>query len=227
MKLIMKVKVLESKNYVLNALLFTPNEQKDDLPLIIYLHGAGERGENIEHLYRHGVPKLIKNGKEIPAVVLCPQCPASFVWNNVVEKVKALIDVVVEEYKISLDRIAITGSSMGGFGTWEMGLTYANFFSGIAPVAGGGLSWRCAKLITTPVKAYHGKIDEAVPLCYSTLMVDAVNKFGGRAELVVLDEFGHNDGINHVYYNTDIIDWLLAQRRTNFERVKETHEELF
>ena len=223
----MNVKVLESKNYTLNALLFTPNRIQDDLPLIVYLHGAGERGENIEHLYRHGVPSLIESGKEIPAIVLCPQCPRNFVWNNIVEKVKTIIDLIVEEYKISKDRIAITGSSMGGFGTWEMGLTYPNFFSCIAPVAGGGLSWRCERLITTPDKAYHGAIDTAVPLCYSTLMVDAVKSCGGDAKLVVLDEFGHNDGIRFAYFNTDLIEWVLSQRRTNFERVKEICEELF
>lgn len=227
MNLIMKVTVLNNQKYTLDALLFTPNEIQDDLPLIVYLHGAGERGENIEHLYRHGVPNLIKSGKEIPAFVLCPQCPRYFVWNNIVEKVKAIIDLIVKEYKIPKDRIVITGSSMGGFGTWEMGLTYPNFFAGIAPVAGGGLSWRCAKLITTPVKAYHGKDDNSVPLCYSTLMVDAVNAHGGNAELVVLDGFGHNDGIYHAYFNTDLIDWLLNQRRTNFEKVKEVCEELF
>ncbi|MBO7344821.1 MAG: phospholipase, partial [Clostridia bacterium] len=136
---VMETKVLKTENYPLQSLLFTPAEKVQNPPLIVYLHGAGERGENIEHLYRHGMPKLIKSGKEIPAIVLCPQCPAQFVWNNIVERLKNLIDLIVEEYQISKDRIAITGSSMGGFGTWEMGLTYANYFSAIAPVAGGGL----------------------------------------------------------------------------------------
>ena len=224
---VMETKVLKTENYPLQSLLFTPAEKVQNPPLIVYLHGAGERGENIEHLYRHGMPKLIKSGKEIPAIVLCPQCPAQFVWNNIVERLKNLIDLIVEEYQISKDRIAITGSSMGGFGTWEMGLTYANYFSAIAPVAGGGLSWRCAKLKTTPVKAYHGAIDNSVPLCYSTLMVNAVNDKGGNAELVVLDGYGHNDGIEYAYFNTDLVDWLCAQSRTNFDRVKEICEEMF
>lgn len=223
----MNLRILSLKDYPLQAMLFTPCEKADNLPLIIYLHGAGERGLHIEHLYRHGVPKLIKSGKEIPAVVLCPQCPAEFVWNNIVQDVKKLIDKITVEYKIPKDRIAITGSSMGGFGTYEMALTYPSFFSCIAPVAGGGLSWRCAKLISTPVKAYHGKIDITVPLCYSELMVNAVNNCGGNAELIIFDELGHNDGIDYAYFNTDIIDWVLEKRRTNFERVKEVCEEFF
>ena len=223
----MNTKLLENNIYPLKALLFTPSKEITNLPLIIYLHGAGERGEKIDHLYRHGIPKLINDGKEIPAVVLCPQCPRELVWNNIVDKVKNLIDLIVSEYKISLDRISITGSSMGGFGTWEMGLSYPNFFSAIAPVAGGGLSWRAERLITTPVKAYHGKLDIDVPLIHSQLMVDSVNAHGGKAELVILDEFGHNDGIDYTYFNTDIISWLLEKRRTNFERVKDTCEEYF
>lgn len=223
----MDTKILDKCDYPLQSLLFLPKKQVENPPLIVYLHGAGERGENIDHLYRHGIPKLIKSGKQIPAIVLCPQCPAQFVWNNIVQDVKALIDKVVQECNISKDRIAITGSSMGGFGTWEMGLTYSNYFSCIAPVAGGGLSWRCAKLINTPVKAYHGTIDNAVPLVYSTLMVNAVNNFGGKAQLVELENFGHNDGIEEAYFNTDLVEWILAQRRTNFDRVKEVYEELF
>ena len=223
----MKVKILNGHEYSLQAILFTPSERVENPPLLIYLHGAGERGEKIEHLYRHGIPKLINDGKEIPAVVLCPQCPREVVWNNIVDKVKNLIDLIVGEYKLSLDRISITGSSMGGFGTWEMGLSYPNFFSAIAPVAGGGLSWRAERLITTPVKAYHGKLDIDVPLIHSQLMVDSVNVHGGKAELVILDEFGHNDGIEYTYFNTDIVSWLLENRRTNFEIVKDVCEECF
>ena len=203
------------------------NENNDNLPLIVYLHGAGERGENISHLYRHGIPKLINEGREIPAVVLAPQCPALCVWDNIVDRVKALIDTIVKEYNIKNDRICITGSSMGGFGTWSMGLTYPSFFAGIVPVAGGGMSWRCAKLAKTPVFAVHGGADDVVPFTYSKLMTDAVNANGGNARLLKLDGLGHNDGIDFAYRNTEIIDWLLNRRRNNFDYVPEICEEMF
>lgn len=203
-------------------ILFYPeNTATAELPLLIYLHGAGERGTDLSHLYRHGVPKLIKNGKEYPAVILCPQCPCEFVWNNVVERVKGLIDRVAAEFNTLPDRICITGSSMGGFGTWEMGLTYTNFFSGIGPVAGGGLSWRCSNLVSTPVFALHGGADTLVPPIYSELMVNAVNNNGGKAEYKILENFGHNDGINEAYENTDLMEWLLARRRTDFSEIAE------
>ena len=140
---------------------------------------------------------------------------------------KGIIDSVVQEFDVQKDRITITGSSMGGFGTWMMGKTYGNFFAAIAPVAGGGMSWRAANLCTTPVLAVHGDQDTAVPIIYSELMVDSVNAFGGRAELISLKGFGHNDGIDFAYRNTKLIEWLLEQRRGNFEKVSETYSEFF
>lgn len=212
--------------YNMNYKVFYP-ENYDKLPLIVYLHGAGERGENISHLYKHAIPKLIKEGMEIPAVVLAPQCPKWCVWDNVADKVKGIIDIVVEEYGIMKDRICITGSSMGGFGTWMMGKTYPDFFSAIAPIAGGGMSWRASKLVTTPVIAVHGTEDDAVPLIYSKLMVEEIKKHNGNVELIELDGYGHNDGIDYAYRNTNVIERLLAYRRTNFDHVPEICEEMF
>lgn len=197
------------------------------LPLMVYLHGAGERGKNFNNIYRHAIPRLIKGGSEYNAVVLCPQCPAECVWTNIVDEIKSIIDICIGEYNILEDRICITGSSMGGFGAWAMGLAYRNFFSGIAPVAGGEMSWRALNLISTPIYAVHGNKDTVVPDIYSKLMVESVKAAGGNALLKILDGYGHNDGIEYAYENTDIIDWLLSQRRSNFDYVPEALEELF
>ena len=223
----MKERVLSLENYPLQAYLFEPNVKISNPTLLIYLHGAGERGTNLEHVKKLSIPKMINLGYKIPAIVLCPQCPAEFVWNNVVAILKELIDKVVEEYNVSKDRIVLTGGSMGGFGTWEMALTYRNFFAGIAPIAGGVFSWRCKNLLTTPVYAVHGGSDSVVPPIYSKLMVDATNKSGGNAKLVVLDGKEHNDGIESAYEDLDVIDWLLKQRRTDFSYVPEYLEEYF
>lgn len=198
-----------------------------DLPLLVYLHGAGERGKNIEHIYRHGIPKLIKEGLDINAVVLFPQCPAEFIWNNMVKELKCLIDSVAEEYGISEDRIVLTGSSMGGYGTWEMGMCYPEMFAAIAPVAGGGVVWRTGKLIKTPVIAYHGDKDTVVPASQSEIMVDFTKRNGGTAELNILKDMGHNDGIDYAYRKTDLIQRLLAYRKTDFSHIPEVCEDLF
>ncbi len=219
-------KVFEYENGKMNYAVYTP-EKYEDLPLMVYLHGAGERGLNISHLTRHGIPKLISEGKEFPAVILTPQCPADRVWDNMVSQVKQIIDTVAKEYGIKNDRICITGSSMGGFGTWMMGLTYPNFFSAIGPIAGGGMSWRTSKLKNTPVFAVHGDKDSCVPYCYSQLMIEAVNRNGGNAILKAAEGFEHNDGIDYAYRSTELIQWLLSQRRTDFQSIEEPFSHLF
>ncbi len=212
--------------YGMNYGVFYPDNYKN-LSLVVYLHGAGERGENFNHIYRHGLPKCIAEGSKYNAIILCPQCPADFVWDGMVKEVKCLIDYVAEKFNVKKDRISITGSSMGGFGTWSMALTYPNYFSAAAPVAGGGMSWRAGNLKTTPIKAYHGQLDNDVPPIYSQLMVDSVNKAGGNAELKVYEHLGHNDLIDYVYGNSDVVNWLVAQRRTTKETVKEALHEFF
>jgi len=218
----------ELKNNKMNYILCYPNEiKKDKLPLIVYLHGAGERGTNIENLYRHAIPLLVKEGLEINAYILCPQCPANSVWDNIVFDVKELIDDIVCNYNIDTSKISITGSSMGGFGTFAMGFTFNNFFSCIVPVAGGGTSWRSSNLKGLPVRMYHGDIDDAVPLEYSKLMYNVLRWINNDAELVVMEGFGHNDGIEHAYKDLDIIDYLLSKDNKNKQVNEEFLHEMF
>lgn len=198
-----------------------------DRPLLVYLHGAGERGKNFSHVFRHGIPKLIQEGRDVEAVVLFAQCPAGFIWNNMVKELKAIIDRVVEEYNVPKDRIVLTGSSMGGYGTWEMAMCYPELFAAVAPVAGGGVVWRTVKLIKTPVLAYHGDKDSVVPISQSEVMVEFTNRNGGTAELNVLKGKEHNDGIDYAYRETDLIRRLLSCRRSDFSHVPEFCEELF
>ena len=198
-----------------------------DKPLLIYLHGAGERGRNFDHVYRHGIPKLIKEGRDINAVVLFPQCPGEFIWNNMVKELKAIIDDVAAEYGIHKDRILLTGSSMGGYGTWETAMCYPETFAAIAPVAGGGVMWRTGKLSKVPVMAYHGDEDTVVPASQSEIMVDFTNRNGGNAELNILKGKGHNDGIDYAYRETELIERLLSYRKCDFSHVPEFCEEIF
>lgn len=211
----------------MNYWLFLPNDYQENLPLIIYLHGAGERGKNIEHLARHGLAKLLMEKIEIDAVVLIPQCPADCVWDNLPHELKMLIDEVVDKYKIDGNRITVTGSSMGGFGTWMLGMTYPNFFAGLAPVAGGGMEWRSSNLTGMPIRAYHGKRDELVDWKRTEMMVRAVNRSGGKAETVFFEELDHNGGIDFAYRHTNLIYWLLEQKKENRKIVSEFCSDLF
>ena len=210
----------------LNVSVYYPDNY-DELPLVVYLHGAGERGKTVEHIIRHGIPKLISEGFEIPAVVVCPQCPEKYIWNNIVEEVKDIILNVAEKYKIKKDKILITGSSMGGYGTWELSMCFPEMFAAAAPVSGGGATFRACKLNKIPIKAYHGTEDYVVEFINTEMMVNAVNRNNGNAELIPLNGMQHNDAIDYAYRSTDLIDWLLKQRKNDFSRIPEPYESCF
>lgn len=197
----------------LGFVLTTPDDfdsQKETLPLILFLHGAGERGSDPETVCLHGIPKLFSKDcthQGLRVITLSPQCPEGLVWNNLVLAVKELVDAVIRDYGADPERVTVTGLSMGGFGTWEMALTYPHFFAAAAPICGGGLSWRCQLLKELPIRAFHGSADTTVPPVYSTLMVDAVNQNGGKAELTLFEGVGHNSW-DRAYEQTDLISWL-------------------
>lgn len=218
--------VSAAESGTMNYAVYYPDHY-EDLPLLVYLHGAGERGTAFDHLYRHGVPLLLAQGRTFPAVILVPQCPVEVVWCNVVHQVKEIIDKVAAEFSVRPDRICITGSSMGGYGTWSMALTYPNFFSAAAPIAGGGMDWRAKRLVTTPIYVFHGARDTTVPPICSQLMCDALTAAGGQARLVLLEDRGHDDGINYAYGQTDLIDWLLQQRRSDFTFIPDACSEYY
>ena len=222
-----KYEFLSKEPREMNYALFCPQEPIDGLPLIVYLHGAGERGKNISHLARHGIPKLLHEGFSLNAVVLCPQCPADCVWDNIPHQLKTLIDNVAESYRVDKDKISITGSSMGGFGTWMLGMAYPNDFAAIAPVAGGGMEWRASNLRATPVRAYHGEKDKVVFALRTKMMIEKIQACGGNAEGIFFAELGHNDGIDFAYRNTDLLAWLLAQKKQPREHIKENSSEFF
>ena len=123
-----------------------------------------------------------------------------------------LIDFIVAEYGIDTDAISLTGLSMGGYGTWEMGMSYPGFFSALAPVCGGGISWRAGLIGKTPVWAFHGAEDTIVPPSNSHEMCSKLRAAGGNAMLTIFEYDGHNVW-DHAYENTTVISWLLSKRR--------------
>lgn len=208
-----KITVQKTDEYSLGYILYTPETITENTPLIVFLHGAGERGngkDELDLVNVHALPQLINEGCDYPAFVLCPQCPKDFVWNNQVYFLKKLIDEIKETYPIG--KIAITGISMGGYGTWEMGMCYPDFFSCIAPVCGGGLSWRTETLKDMKIWAFHGDADSVVPCNNSYEMVDKVNQFGGNAKLTIFHNVDH-DSWNPAYRETKLIDWLLENTK--------------
>jgi predicted peptidase len=194
-------------------LLYLPKgyEQKPAWPLVLFLHGAGERGDNLDLVKKHGLPKLIAAGKEFPFIVISPQCPADQSWETF--ELTALLDEIVEKYKVDQDRIYATGLSMGGFGTWALAARTPNRFAAILPICGGGNPDRAKRIAHIPTWVFHGGKDPVVPLAASQKMVEALKKNGGNVKFTVYPAAGH-DAWTETYANPQIYEWLLRQKRT-------------
>jgi predicted peptidase len=119
-------------------LLYLPKnyDTKESWPLVLFLHGAGERGDDLELVKKHGPPKLISEGKEFPFIVVSPQCPKDRWWEPI--ELIALLDDLQSKLKVDEDRIYLTGLSMGGFGTWRLAAFAPDRLATIAPICGGG-----------------------------------------------------------------------------------------
>lgn len=185
------------------------------LPMIVFLHGAGERGNDRSLLGIHGIPRYFdKNETHMDqrVITLSPQCPEGEIWSNFPAAIMELILEVAEREGADMNRISVTGISMGGFGTWSLLARYPAFFSAAAPICGGGVSWYINT--KTPIRVFHGDADASVPLVYSQLMVDAVNARGGQAHLTIYAGCTH-DCWTRTYEQTDLIPWLAASARQN------------
>ena len=188
-------------------------------PLILFLHGAGERGTDISKVAAHGPPKLAKQGKDFAFIIVSPQCPANQFWEN--DVLLALLDEVGENYKVDASRVYLTGLSMGGYGTWSLGLTHPEKFAAIAPICGGGdpivlmlaNPKKVAAIKSLGVWAFHGGKDPVVRPEESERMAEALKKFGCKGvELTVYPEAQH-DSWTETYNNPRLYEWFLAHQR--------------
>lgn len=179
-------------------------------PLLLFLHGSGERGDDLARVKTHGPPKMLDGRDDVPFVVVSPQCPDGERWSA--DALAALLDDVLRRLRIDEDRVLVTGLSMGGRGTWDLAMTYPGRFAAIAPVCGGAIPDRACRLKDVPVRAYHGAKDDVVPLAESERVVEAVRKCGGTAELLVDPDAGH-DSWTAAYADPALWEWLLSRRR--------------
>ena len=200
----------------LRYLLYLPKgygqNKEEKWPLILFLHGAGERGNHLELVKKHGPPKLIEQGKEFPFVIVSPQCPADSWWTEMLDGLTALLDEIQSKYAVDPDRVYLTGLSMGGFGTWALACRHPERFAAIVPICGGGEWFLATRLKNVPVWAFHGAKDSVVPPRESTEMVDALQRAGGDAQLTVYPEAQH-DSWTQTYDNPQLYEWFLSHRR--------------
>ena len=205
----------------LNYLLYVPKaaaaEPSKRWPLVLFLHGAGERGTNLNAVAVHGPPKLVAAGREFPFILASPQCPSGQVWNPTT--LLALLDELQASLPVDGRRVYVTGLSMGGYGTWELAVKHPERFAAVAPICGGGerirtlLPARREALKTLGVWAFHGGKDSTVVPAESERMVEAFKKAGKESvKHTVYHEAGH-DSWTQAYNDPAFFDWLLQHSR--------------
>ncbi len=198
----------------INYLLWLPSDYKKDnsktYPLLIFLHGSGERGDSLELVKLNGPPSFVENRPDFPFIMVSPQCPKDTWWNT--EDLQLMLEKIKHKYRIDATRIYLTGLSMGGFGTWAWACSYPNQFAAIVPVCGGGDIQFARELKTTPVWAFHGDADPIVPVKRTIEMVEAVNTNGGSARMTIYPGVGHDSWVN-AYNETELYTWLLEHVR--------------
>ena len=203
-------------------LLYLPEDystSEKEWPLILFLHGAGERGNDIEKVKVHGPPKLIaKENKQFPFVIVSPQCPEDEWWSSgkQVEILNALLDDIVSRYRIDKSRIYLTGLSMGGFGTWALATAYPDRFAAIAPICGGGNRHFVRRISHLPIWVFHGALDQTVLLEESEEMVEALERAGNKPKFTIYPEAAH-DSWTETYENPELYEWFLEHTRQGNE----------
>ena len=198
-------------------LLFLPKDYGIDnrkWPVMMFLHGSGERGDDLSLVKVHGPPKLVEERPDFPFIVISPQCPKDQWWPGDVQQhlLAELLDSVLTRFNADPQRVSVTGLSMGGFGAWTLAARYPHRFAAAVPICGGGDPEDALQLKSVPFWVFHGAKDFGVPLKLSEEMVAAVQSAGGQAKLTVYPEAGH-DSWTETYKNEAVYDWLLAQRR--------------
>lgn len=200
----------------LNYLLYLPKAYGQDAtqrwPLILFLHGSGERGGDLDLVKLYGLPKKLESGADLPFVVVSPQCPADSYWLLHLDDLKALVDDIAVRYAVDSHRIYLTGMSMGATGAWILGAAYPDLFAAMLPICGRGVPSLAKRLKNLPVWVFHGEVDEVVPADESRRMAKALQNIDADVTLTLYPGVGH-DSWTQTYDNPDIYTWLLSHSR--------------
>ena len=189
------------------------SEKKPDAgwPVMFFMHGAGERGANLDLVKKHGPPKLVGKTAELNKfIIVSPQCPEGRWWDVVA--LKGLIDHILNTQPVDKDRVILTGLSMGGYATWSLLAAHPDLAAAAVPVCGGGDPSKAASFKDVPLRCYHGAKDNAVPQKKSDEMIEALKKAGGKPEYTVYPDAGH-DSWSAAYGEAKLFQWMLEQKR--------------
>jgi predicted peptidase len=187
--------------------------------VILFLHGAGERGNDLQMVRKHGIPKIVEQCSGFPFITLSPQCPENTWWvaESIIAGLDALLNDAAAHLAIDPDRIYLTGLSMGGMGSWQLAALFPDRFAALAPICGPcpwgfGFPERAAALRHLPTWVFHGAKDPIVPLSDSGSIVKVLQVAGGHVRFTIYPEADH-DSWSETYHNPELYEWMLQHTR--------------
>jgi predicted peptidase len=204
-----------SKTVEVPYLLHLPEEygtSAERWPLILHLHGAGERGSDLKKVRAFGLARVCVRNPKFPFIVVSPQCPENDFWRN--DVLFALLDEMCEQFAVDPDRIYVTGASMGGYGTWSLAAHEPERFAAVAPICGRAAGLWTWALKSLPIWVFHGEWDPIVSIEESRRMVEGLKEIGNDARFTIYPRALH-DVWTRTYRGTELFDWFLTHRRSD------------
>lgn len=201
-------------------------------PVVLFLHGAGERGDDNSKQLKY-FPEWIASAErreKYPCFVIAPQCRERKMWaaarwgaresmpmpkepSDQMKVALGILDHVIKTYPVDESRQYLTGLSMGGYGSWELAMRMPDRFAAVAPICGGGDEKQADKLVKIPIWAWHGDADEAVPVERSRRMIEAIKKAGGSPKYTELAGVGHDSWTKAYKDEEGVVPWLFEQKK--------------
>ena len=206
----------------INYLFYLPESYGKDFekkwPLILFLHGMGERGDDLELLKKHPLPKTLDQQKDFPCIVVSPQLPLDkLLWDDFIGPLKEMLDQIQSKYSVDTRRVYLTGLSMGGAGTWNFALRYPQYFAAIVPIAGAykfrskEIPDNLCDLKELPIWTFHGGKDETVQAWQTEILVDALKACGSNIRYTLYPEADHPQSWIQAYADPELYTWLFTQ----------------
>jgi predicted peptidase len=186
------------------------HDTSEPWPLLLFLHGAGERGDDVERVGIHGPLKHVRQGESFPFIIVAPQVPEFERWT--VHRLDAVMDEIRERYRVDESRMYLTGLSMGGYGSWDYAMARPELFAAVAPICGGGQAHYACVLKDIPVWAFHGAQDNVVPVERTREMITALELCEADVRYTEYPDAGH-DSWTETYANPEFYEWLLAKTK--------------
>jgi predicted peptidase len=208
-----------SESEDLDYLLFVPRDYQEGSttlwPLILFLHGRGESGDNLNIVKRHGIPRVIEEAEDFPCITVSPQCPANTDWVALIGPLMSLLSSIIEEFRVDPQRIYLTGLSMGGRGAWALAVEHPEIFAALIPICGrvpdvDQFMEKVKVLKDVPIWVFHGAKDSTVPIENSELIVAALRAVQGNVSYTVYPDADH-DSWTETYNNPELYRWMLSQ----------------